>query len=360
MKAINRIIEQARAHPMRIVMCESDDARILEAAQRATVAGIARIVLVGDLENTRRAAQKVNVDLAGIDIVDPATSALTSACAAELFALRSKKGMTLEQAQREVLHPLCFANLLVRLGHADGSIAGAVNTTADVVRTAIQLIGIRPSFKLVSSFFLMMLCEPFHTMKGGLIFSDCALVVDPDAEQLSEIAMAAADSARSLLMEEPRVAMLSFSTSGSAKHAAVDKVVAATHLVQAARPGLAIDGDVQLDAAIVAEIALRKVHHSQIEGHANTLIFPSLDAGNIGYKLAERIGGAKAIGPLLQGLQKPANDLSRGCCADDIFYVIAVTCVQAQAAAGLPIQRTTSDSNAISGATDRSTASEYR
>jgi phosphate acetyltransferase len=178
----------------------------------------------------------------------------------------------------------------------------------------------------------MMLCEPFHTMKGGLIFSDCALVVEPDAEQLAEIAMAAADSARSLLMEDARVAMLSFSTSGSAHHAAVDKVIDATRRVKEARPGLAIDGDVQLDAAIVAEIAMRKVHHSQIEGHANTLIFPSLEAGNIGYKLAERIGGARAIGPLLQGLAKPANDLSRGCSTDDIYHVIAVTCVQAQAA----------------------------
>jgi phosphate acetyltransferase len=240
--------------------------------------------------------------------------------------------MTLQQAQSEILNPLCFANLMVRLGHADGSVSGAVNTTADVVRNAIQIIGIAPSFKLVSSFFLMMLCEPFHTLKGGLIFSDCALVVEPDAAQLAEIAMAAADSAKSLLMDEPRVAMLSFSTSGSAHHAAVDKVVNATHIVQERRPHLAIDGDVQLDAAIVSEIALRKVKHSQVEGHANVLVFPSLEAGNIGYKLAERIGGAKAIGPLLQGLRKPANDLSRGCSADDIYYVTAVTAVQAQAA----------------------------
>jgi phosphate acetyltransferase len=178
----------------------------------------------------------------------------------------------------------------------------------------------------------MMLCEPFHTLKGGLIFSDCALVVDPDAGELAEIAMAAADSAQSLLMDEPRVAMLSFSTSGSARHAAVDKVVEATLRVRKQRPNLTIDGDVQLDAAIVAEIAARKIEHSNVKGRANVLVFPSLEAGNISYKLAERVGGAKAIGPLLQGLRKPANDLSRGCSADDIYYVIAVTVVQAQAA----------------------------
>jgi phosphate acetyltransferase len=305
---------------------------MLQAAHRATREGIARIVLVGPAARIRAAAAGQNIELAGMELVDPATSLFTPSFSEALFALRSKKGMTLEEAKQEVLKPLCFANLMVRLGHADGSVAGCVHTTADVVRTAIQIIGIHPSFKLVSSFFLMMLCEPFHTLKGGLIFSDCGLVVDPNAGELAQIAMAAADSAQSLLMEAPRVAMLSFSTSGSARHAAVDKVVEATRQVRAARPHLAIDGDVQLDAALVSEIALRKIDHSQVQGHANVLIFPSLEAGNIGYKLAERIGDAKAIGPLLQGLNKPANDLSRGCSADDVYYVIAVTAVQAQAA----------------------------
>ena len=332
MKAIHRIIDTARHAPMRIVLCESEDERVLAAAARATREGIARILLVGDIGKTQRAAEAAHIDLAGMELIDPATSPLTDAFAETWYGMRAKKGMTREQAVEEMRAPLGFANMMVRLGHADGSVAGAVNTTADVVRMAIQIIGVQPSFQLVSSFFLMMLCEPFHTMKGGLIFSDCALVVDPDAAQLAQIALAAADSASALLMEPPRVAMLSFSTSGSAKHAAVDKVHAATGRVKAQRPLLAIDGDVQLDAAIVAEIAQRKVVHSQVEGHANTLIFPNLDAGNIGYKLAERIGGAKAIGPLLQGLNRPANDLSRGCSADDIYYVIGVTCVQAQAA----------------------------
>ena len=332
MKAINRIIERARSSPRRIVLCEAEDPRMLEAAQRATREGIARIVLVGPSARIRAAAAEQNIELSGMELVDPATSPLAPSFAEALFTLRSKKGMTLDEAKQEILNPLCFANLMVRLGHADGSVAGSVRTTADVVRTAIQIIGLHPSFKLVSSFFLMMLCEPFHTLKGGLIFSDCGLVVDPDAGELAQIAMAAADSAQSLLMEEPRVAMLSFSTSGSARHAAVDKVVEATRQVREQRPHLAIDGDVQLDAALVSEIAMRKIEHSQVQGHANVLIFPSLEAGNIGYKLAERIGDAKAIGPLLQGLKKPANDLSRGCSADDIYYVIAVTAVQAQTA----------------------------
>ncbi|WP_118182462.1 phosphate acetyltransferase [Paraburkholderia phosphatilytica] len=333
MKALNRIIEQARACPMRIVLSEAEDSRILLAAQRAQREGVARIVLVGDALRIRDAAVVHEVDLAGMEIVDPATSALTPALGEALLELRRHKGMTAEAAAREVQTPLCFANLMVRLGHADGSVSGAVNTTADVVRTAIQIIGVDPAFSLVSSFFLMMLCEPFHMMKGGLIFSDCALVVDPDEKQLAEIAMAAADSAQSLLIDEtPRVAMLSFSTNGSAHHAAVDKVVHATQIVQARRPDLAIDGDVQLDAAIVAEIADRKIPHSHVHGHANVLVFPNLDAGNIGYKLAERIGGAKAVGPLLQGLRKPANDLSRGCSVEDVYHVIAVTAAQAQSA----------------------------
>lgn len=330
MKALNQILERARRDPRRIVLCEGEDERILSAAAKAVEQGIAQILLVGSRAGITAAAKRCGVDLAAVEVIDPADSPLTDDLARALLALREKKGMTPEQAATAIREPLCFANMLVREGHADGTVAGAVNTTADVVRSAIQLLGLAPGSKLVSSFFLMMLCKPFHSLKGGMIFSDCGLVIDPDAGELAQIAMAAADSAQALLDEAPRVAMLSFSTSGSARHGSVEKVVQAAREVKAARPELAIDEDVQLDAAIVAEIAERKLPDSKVKGNANVLIFPDLEAGNIGYKLAERIGGAEAIGPLLQGLAKPANDLSRGCSVDDIFHVIAVTTVQAQ------------------------------
>jgi len=330
MKALNHVRELARAEPKRIVLCEGTDARVLEAAARATEQGYATIILVGDGAELARAADLANVTLAGMTLVDPQQSELAPRLAERLYGLRRHKGMTREEAVTGVGDPLTFANLMVAEGLADGSVAGAVHTTADVVRSAIQLIGLAPGARLVSSFFLMMLCKPFHSLKGGMIFSDCGLVVDPDADQLAQIALAAAASAEALLDEPARVAMLSFSTSGSAHHGSVDKVVAAARRVKRDRPELAIDEDVQLDAAIVAEIAERKLPESRVGGKANVLIFPNLEAGNIGYKLAERIGGAEAIGPLLQGLAKPANDLSRGCSVDDIVNVITVTTVQAQ------------------------------
>ncbi len=329
MQALEHIMQRAKKAKRHIVLCEGDDARVLEAATRAAKDGLARITLVGDRTAIEKTAAEINRDLAAVEVLDPQEAALADELAEALFQLRQKKGMTQGKARQEVLKPLVFADLMVREGHADGSVAGAVHTTADVVRSAIQLVGVKPGTPLVSSFFLMILEEPHHPRQGGMIFSDCGLVIAPNARELANIALAAADSAKALLDEEPRVAMLSFSTSGSAKHPAVDKVVEAARQVKAERPGLAIDEDVQLDAAIVPEIAKRKLPESRVKGEANVLVFPSLEAGNIGYKLAERIGGAKAIGPLLQGLAKPANDLSRGCSAEDVYNVIAVTAVQA-------------------------------
>lgn len=329
MQVLERIMQRARKAKRHIVLCEGDDARVLEAATRAAEDDLARITLVGDRVAIEKTAKDSGRDLKAVEVIDPRESALADELSEALYQLRQKKGMTQEKARQEVLKPLCFANLMVREGHADGGVAGAVHTTADVVRSAIQLVGVKPGAPLVSSFFLMILEEPHHPRQGGMIFSDCGLVIAPNSQELANIALAASDSAKALLDEEPRVAMLSFSTSGSARHAAVDKVTEAARLVKAERPELAIDEDVQLDAAIVPEIARRKLPESRVGGNANVLIFPSLEAGNIGYKLAERLGGAKAIGPLLQGLAKPANDLSRGCSADDVYNVIAVTAIQA-------------------------------
>ncbi|MBY4675186.1 phosphate acetyltransferase [Marinobacterium arenosum] len=330
MKALNNIFKRASEDPRRVVLAEGEDPRILEAAVIATERGIAKLTLLGNVATIQATAAQQGLDLTGVALLDPADSADAARYAEQLYQLRQAKGMTPEKAAQLMQDPLHYAQMMVHLDDADGSVCGAVYTTGDTVRAAIQIIGMADDASMVSSFFLMMLCEPFHELKGGVIFSDCGLVIDPDKEQLAQIALSAANSARTLLDEEPRVAMLSFSTSGSARHSAVDKVVAATEIVKQQCPGLAIDGDVQLDAAIVAEIAERKVAQSQTGGRANVLVFPNLEAGNIGYKLAERIGKADAIGPILQGLKKPANDLSRGCSANDVVNVIAITVVQAQ------------------------------
>lgn len=330
MKALNNIFRRASEAPKRVVLAEGEDSRILEAAVIATERGIAKITLLGNVDNIRSSAAEKDLNLDGVVVLDPSDSAEAGRYAEAFYQLRKAKGMTPEKAAELIKDPLHYAQMMVNLDDADGSVCGAVYTTGDTVRAAIQIIGMADDASMVSSFFLMMLCEPFHQLKGGVIFSDCGLVIDPDTKQLAQIAMSAANSARTLLEEEPKVAMLSFSTSGSAKHSAVDKVVEATALVKEQFPNLAIDGDVQLDAAIVAEISDRKVSDSETKGKANVLIFPNLEAGNIGYKLAERIGQADAIGPILQGLKKPANDLSRGCCANDVVNAIAITVVQSQ------------------------------
>ena len=330
MKALNNILAKAKSNPQKIVLAEGEDPRVISGAVRSTEAGLAKIILLGNPAVIGVEAEKLGLDLTSIEIENPATSAKREEYAQVLFQLRKAKGMSESQAYELSANPLYYAQLMVHLDQADGSVAGAVYSTGDTVRTALQIIGKSEHSAIVSSFFLMMLCQPFHELKGGVIFSDCALIIDPDAQQLAEIAQSAVQSAQALLEEPARVAMLSFSTSGSASHSAVDKVVEATNIVRSRLPDLLIDGDVQLDAAIVPQISRRKVADSQVKGQANVLIFPSLEAGNIGYKLAERIGKAEAIGPILQGLKKPANDLSRGCSSDDIVNVIAITVVQAQ------------------------------
>ncbi|HOP99301.1 MAG TPA: phosphate acetyltransferase [Acetivibrio clariflavus] len=325
---LEQIIERAKSDVKTIVLPESTDLRVLKAASMISEQGIANVVLVGDEAEIKKLAG--DIDLSKVAIENPNTSSNFEKYAEAFCELRKSKGMTIEEARETMKNPLYYGVMMVKQGQADGMVAGAINSTANTLRPALQILKTAPGTKLVSAFFVMVVpnCEYGHN--GVFVYGDCGLIENPDADQLSEIAIASAKSFKQLVQAEPQVAMLSYSTYGSAKSELTEKVVKATQLAKEKAPYLALDGELQADAALVEAIGKSKAPGSKVAGKANVLIFPDLNCGNIAYKLTERLAKAEAYGPITQGIAKPVNDLSRGCSAEDIVGVVAITAVQAQ------------------------------
>jgi phosphate acetyltransferase len=324
MNAVDKIKEKAKAKARRVVLPEGTESRVVRAAEQIIAEKLATVTLIGDPKEIEKVAKECGADIRGAELVNPTTSPQFGAYVAEFVEMRKKKGITEAQARELLSNNLYYGAMLVKHDVVDASVAGSISTTGDVLRAAIHVLGLAEGISTVSSSFIMTLPRFGDETDKVFMFGDCAVVPNPTAEQLASIAVSTAETMVRLVGEEPRVAMLSFSTKGSARHEDVDKVLAALEILKREHPGLKVDGELQLDAAIIPAVGKKKAPDSEIAGTANVLIFPDLDAGNIGYKLVQRMAGATATGPIIQGLAKPANDLSRGCSVQDIVDVSAI------------------------------------
>lgn len=330
MNLMEKIWSSARLNKKTIVLPEGQEPRTIEATEKIVKEGLANVVLLGDIAKIKKIAEDLKVNIDGAIIINPKESEKKEEYAQYLYEIRKSKGLTYEKAQDLVNDELYYGTIMVKKGEADGMVSGAIHTTGDLLRPALQIIKTAPGISIVSSSFIMVLPNEKYGENGILLFADCAVNPNPDAQQLAAIAVSTAKTAKALVGFEPKVAMLSFSTKGSAAHELVDKVKSATAIAKEMAPELHIDGELQADAALVEKVASLKAPGSEVAGHANVLVFPDLQAGNIGYKLVQRLAGAEAYGPITQGFAKPVNDLSRGCSVEDIVNVVAITAVQAQ------------------------------